>query len=191
MLYVTTRSNKETYTSARALSEDRAPDGGFFVPMRLPLFDNRKIQELGKKNFSQNVAEIINLFFGTRLDSWSLEFAIGRYPVKIIPISSREVVAETWHNPAWKFERLARGIEKAILQSDKISPKASDWLMVASRIAVLFGVFGELLKDGSEMPIDLAVPSEDFSGAMAAWYAREMGLPIGNILCCCNDNNGP
>ena len=191
MLYVTTRSNKETYTSARALSEDRAPDGGFFVPLRLPQFDQCEIKELAKKGFSQNVAEIINQFFGTRLDSWSLEFAIGRYPVKIVPISGREVVAETWHNPAWKFERLARGIEKAILQSDRISPKPSDWLMVASRIAVLFGIFGELFKDSIEMPIDVAVASCDFSGVMAAWYAREMGLPIANILCCCNDNNGP
>ena len=191
MLYVTTRSNRETYTSARALSEDRSPDGGFFVPMRLPQFDRSHIKDLSGKTFSQNVADIINLFFGTKLDCWSVEFAIGRYPVKITPISGREVVAEAWHNPSWRFERLARGFEKAILQSDKISPKASDWLMVASRIAVLFGVFGELLKDGAEMPIDLAVPSGDFSGTIAAWYAREMGLPIANILCCCNDNNGP
>ena len=191
MLYVTTRSGKETYTSARALAEDRSPDGGFFVPMRLPQFDKSQIKELTGKNFSQNVADVINLFFGTKLDSWSVEFAIGRYPVKISPISGREVVAETWHNPTWRFERLARGIEKAILHSDKISPRPSDWLMVASRIAVLFGIFGELLKDESDFPIDVAVPSRDFSGAMAAWYAREMGLPIANILCCCNDNNGP
>lgn len=191
MLYVTTRSDKETYTSARALAENRSPDGGFFVPMRFPLLDNGQIKELGRKTFSQNVADIINLFFGTKLDSWSVEFAIGRYPVKILPISGREVVAETWHNPSWKFERLARGIEKAILQSDKISPIPSDWLMVVSRIAVLFGIFGDLLSDGTEMPLDIAVPSGNFSGTIAAWYARKMGLPIANILCCCNDNNGP
>jgi threonine synthase len=26
---------------------------------------------------------------------------------------------------------------------------------------------------------------------MAAWYAKQMGLPVSSILCCCNDNNGP
>ena len=190
MLYVTTRTNGETYTAARALSEDRSPDGGFYVPMRLPRFDQFEIQALGMNSFSQNVAQVINLFFGTKLDSWAVEFAIGRYPVKTVSVSGREVVAETWHNPAWKFERLARGIEKAVLHSDRISPVASDWLMIAARIAVLFGVFGDLIRQKTELPVDVAVPTSDFSGSMAAWYAREMGLPIANILCCCNDNNG-
>lgn len=190
MLYVSTRNRNETYTAARALSEDRCPDGGLYVPLHLPHFDKIEISGLKDRSFSQNVAEIINLFFGCRLDSWSVEFAIGRYPAKIVNLSGREMVAETWHNPSWKFERLARGIEKAILQSDRISPVPSDWLMVAARIAVLFGVFGELIRDGMEMPVDVALPNGDFSGPMAAWYARELGLPIGNILCCCNDNNG-
>lgn len=190
MLYVSTRNKNDTYTAARALSEDRCPDGGFYTPMRLPVFVKTGISDLGTKSFSQNVAEIINLFFGTKLDSWSVDFAIGRYPVKIVNLSGREVVAETWHNPTWKFERLAIGIEKVILQSDRIGPVPSDWLMAASRIAVLFGIFGELIREGMEMPIDIALPNGDFSGPMAAWYAREMGLPISNILCCCNDNNG-
>ena len=190
MLYVTTRTRNETYTAARALSEDRAPDGGLYVPLRLPQFDKTEIRCLAGKSFSQNVAEIINLFFGTKLDSWAIEFAVGRYPVKIMSLTTRESVAETWHNPAWKYERMALGIEKAILHSDQINPVPSDWLMVVSRIAVLFGIMGELLGSGYELPVDVAVPNGDFSGPMAAWYAREMGLPIGNILCCCNDNNG-
>lgn len=190
MLYVTTRSHTDSYTAARALSEDRAPDGGLYVPMRLPRLDDSQICQLGENSFSQNVANVINCFFGSRLDNWSVDFAIGRYPVKLVPITNRELVAETWHNPSWRFERLARGLEKAILQSDKISAIPSDWLMVASRIAVIFGLFGEMLREGVEMPVDVAVAVGDFSGPMAAWYAREMGLPIRNILCCCNDNNG-
>ena len=190
MLYVTTRTKNDTYTAAHALSEDRAPDGGFYVPLQLPKFDQSELAQLGKKSFSRNVADVINLFFGTKLDSWSLEFAVGRYPVKLTSLTGREIVAETWHNPAWKFERMARGIEKAILHSDQIGPVPSDWLMVVSRIAVLFGIFGELAAADTEVPIDLAIPNGDFSGPMAAWYARQMGLPIANILCCCNDNNG-
>ena len=33
MLYVTTRSAEETYTSSKPLSDSRATDGGFFVPI--------------------------------------------------------------------------------------------------------------------------------------------------------------
>lgn len=194
MLYVTTRSRQDTYTVSRALSEHRSPDGGFYVPMRLPEFDKQQILQLAEKTFSENVAGIVNLFFSTRLTSWDIEFAIGRYPVKAVAVGSREIVAETWHNPVWKFERLVRGIEKAIRQSDNICPVPTDWLMIASRISVLFGIFGELMAAGkisAGETIDVAVPCGDFSGPMAVWYAKRMGLPVSTVLCCCNDNNGP
>jgi len=193
VLYLTTRTLHDSYTAARAMSEDRSPDGGFFAPMTLPRLDRQQIKALADKSFSQNAADIINLLFSTQLDSWAVEFSIGRYPVKLIPIGSRETVAETWHNPVWKFERLAKGIEKAIRQSDDVREIPSDWLMIASRIAVLFGIFGELMGQGRvnvSEPMDVAVPCGDFSAPMAVWYARQMGLPVSTVLCCCNDNNG-
>ena len=193
MLYLTTRSAIDSFTPARALSDDRAPDGGFFVPMQLPVLDRSQITELGRKSFSQNVAEIINLCFGTELDNWSVEFAIGRYPVKTVSVGTREIVAETWHNPVWKFERMVRGIEKAIRQSDHVRDVPSDWLMVAARMACLFGIYGELLARGmitAEETLDVAWPCGTFAGPMAGRYAKRMGLPIGTNLCCCNDNNG-
>lgn len=194
MRYLTTRSKAQLYPADRAMAENRSPDGGFFVPEQLPRFDKGEIRSLGAAPFSENVAKILNLFLDTQLDRWSLEFAIGRYPVQIHTLGSRELVAETWHNPLWKFDRLVRGVEKAIRQSDDVSEVPSDWLMTVTRIAVLFGIFGELIREGSvdpQEPIDVAFPCGNFSGPMAAWYAKQMGLPISAVLCCCNDNNGP
>ena len=164
------------------------------MPMQLPMLDGQQLKHMAENSFSQNVADIVNLFFSASLDSWAIEFAIGRYPVKLRNIGSREMVAETWHNPVWKFERLAKGIEKAIRQSDDVRDIPSDWLMIAARIAVLFGIFGELIKQGRSgirAPMDVAVASGNFSAAMAVCYAKQMGLPISTVLCCCNDNNGP
>ncbi len=191
MLYVTTRVKQDTFPAMHTLNEPRGPEGGFFAPMRLPQLHRAEIIALGERSFSQNAAQVINLLFGTKLDGWAIEFAIGRYPVKLLSAPSRMVIAESWHNPAWHFERLARGIEKAIRQSDQISTVPTDWLLTASRIAVLFGVFGELIRANTaspDAPIDVAVPTGDFGAPMAAWYARKMGLPIHNILSCCNEN---
>lgn len=191
MLYVTTRVRQDTFTASHALCSGRGPEGGFFVPKNLMKYPLSEIKALGKKGFAQNVADVINLLFGTSLDNWSVEFAIGCYPVKLVNAGSRTLVAETWHNPAWKFERLARGIEKAIRQSDQIRQEPSDWLVIASRMAVLFGIFGELIKAGAvsaDSPMDVVVPTGDFSAPMACWYVREMGLPIANILVCSNEN---
>lgn len=193
MLYLTTRTPNETYTAARALSEDRSPDGGFYVPLRLPLYHEKSLKQLAQKSFSQNVADVVNLFFSTQLDSWAIEFAIGRYPVRLISLGSREMVAESWHNPVWRFDRLVRGVEKAVRQSDDVCDVPTDWVTIVSRIAVLFGIFGELLCQGKIHygdSIDVAVPCGDFSGPMAVWYAKQMGLPVSTVLCCCNDNDG-
>lgn len=194
MLYVTTRIQGDAFTANRCLNESRGPEGGFFLPMQMPKFDESQIRELGQRSFAANVAGIINLLFNTELDSWAVEFAIGRYPVKLVNVSGRAIIGETWHNPLWRFDRLVKGVEKAIRQSDQINQVPSDWLVIASRIAVLFGIFGEMLRDGMlsmDGPIDVAVASGNFSGVMAAWYAREWGLPIANIVCCCNENAAP
>lgn len=193
MLYVTTRVKQDAFTSNRALSEDRGPEGGFFLPIRLPVLNREQILAMGEKRFSQNMADVVNLFFGTELDGWALEFAIGRYPVKLVELGGKKTAAETWHNPAWRFERLVTGVEKAIRQSDQVSKEPSDWLVMACRIGVLFGVFGELIGSGKadfERLWDVCVAAGDFSAPMAVWYARQMGLPIGNIIVSCNENGG-
>lgn len=194
MLYVTTRLDRDLYESSRALTESRSPDGGFYAPVELPKFSGRQIAALGSSGFSKNVADVINLFFDSQLNNWAVEFAIGRYPVKLEPVSARAIIAETWHNPVWRFERLARGIEKAIRKTDQVSSCPSDWLMIASRIAVLFGIFGELIREGTvkvDAPIDVAVPSGNLGACVAACCAREMGLPIANVVVCCNENAAP
>ncbi len=192
MLYVTTRVSQDAFTANRALTENRCPEGGFFVPIRMPRYDQQQIAGLAEKSFSQNMADNLNLFFGTKLDGFGLEFGIGRYAVKLVPLSGKITVAESWHNPTWRFDRLIGGVEKVIRQSDQINKEPSDWLSIAARIAVLFGIYGELLKNGTlklHQKLDIAVPSGNFSALMAAWYARSCGLPIGTIVCCCNENS--
>ena len=33
--------------------------------------------------------------------------------------------------------------------------------------------------------------SGDFSGVLAGVYLKQMGFPVGKIICCCNENNSP
>ena len=37
--------------------------------------------------------------------------------------------------------------------------------------------------------MDVALPTGDFSAPIAAWYCRQMGLPIDNIICGCHDGS--
>lgn len=191
MLYVTTRSNQDVYTTNRALCEDRAPDGGLYVPFRMPEFIYEQIMALAGKSFSQRMADILNLLFRSKLAGWDIDFCVGRYPVRLKPMSHRVVIGECWHNTDWSFDWLARRLTGSLRGNPETADEPGDWPVIGVRIAVLFGIFGELLKTkdvSPSAPMDVAVASGDLSGAMAAWYARSWGLPIGNIIICTNEN---
>ncbi len=191
MLYVTARDHRDAYTAHRALTLDRAADGGLYIPFRLPRYTPEQIAALADRPFSQNLAEILNVFFGCRLTGYDVEFAIGRAPVRFKSLSHRILVCEMWHNPDWKFDWMVRRLSALMLSSYQIS-HCSEWTFVAVRIAALFGVFGQLMRSGiigAGDRVDISLVSGDFSAPMAVWYARVMGLPIGNIVCCCNENN--
>lgn len=187
MLYVTTRNSQDTFTTQRALRENRGPDGGMYVPFRAQRFSQAELEALAEKPFSQRVAQILNLLFQTRLSGWDVDFCTGRCPVRLESLPHRIIMAETWHNSEWDFRRTARNLT-ARLQEEEIR-KPGDWAGIAVRVAVLFGIFGELMRAGMEQTADIAMVSGDFSAPISAWYARQWGLPIGNLVFCCNENN--
>jgi len=55
-------------------------------------------------------------------------------------------------------------------------------------MAVLAGILGNREILGTDL-VDFSVISGDFTLPISAWYLRKMGFPIGNIICCCNENN--
>lgn len=191
MLYVTTRTNDDAFTAARAMNMDRGADGGLFIPFHLNTFSRPQIANMAGQSFGQNVADILNLFFSTKLTGWDVDMAIGRNPVRHQTMNYRIIVSELWHNPDHRFSRVLDILAARIHPDGQIIGPPSNWVQTAVRIAILFGIFGELLKSGeitADSSVDIAVPTGSFAAPMAAWYGRKMGLPIGTIICGCNEN---
>lgn len=192
MLYATTRNKNIVETAHKVIHSDCASDGGLFVPFRLTKFSKEELQALSGRSFGQNVADILNLFFSCGLTGWDIEFSIGRSPVKVNTISHKILITEAWHNSQWKFDHVVQTISDRI-RKEGIGNAPGNWVCIAVRIAALFGIYGQLLAAGQvdlNAPIDAAVTTGDFAAPMAVWYAREMGLPISNIVCGCNANGG-
>lgn len=192
MLYATTRNDIDPVTAHHALTEQTAWDGGLYVPMKMPSFSVEEIQSLADKSFAQIVAEMMNLLFGCHLDGWDVEFTVGRHPVRCVPMSHRIIMAEPWHNLDWDFARMVEGMTN--LAAGEEVPQPGSWAKLAVGIAALFGIVGQLMSSGDLQPdqrVDVAVAAGDFTAPMAAWYARSWGLPIGNIIVCCNENSAP
>ena len=59
------------------------------------------------------------------------------------------------------------------------------------QIVYYFYAYGQLVKAGAVSAgelIDVTVPTGNFGNILAGWYAREMGLPIGKLICASNEN---
>ena len=181
MLYVTTRNKYDTYTAFKANQSDRGPDGGLFLPFRMPELTKEDIESLKQQSFSQRIATILNSFFGTQLTAWDVELYGGKNPVKMVPMGHRILVAEMWRNHDQNYARFVGRLASRICDDEDPARKPTSWIGIAVRIAMLFGIFADL--PAMQMPVDIVVATDDFSAPMAAWHAREMGLPIGNIIC--------
>lgn len=190
MLYVTTRNNSDVYTAQRTLSQNRSADGGLFLPFHSPVFSETDIAALKEKNFNSCVAELLNKMFGCKLTGWDMDFTIGRYPVRVRQLRHRILMGECWHNPEWDFARLLRLVRQRIGAVEEEC--SGSWVEIAIRIAVLFGIYAELLREEVLLPgdkMDVSAVSCELAGPVSAMYARSWGLPIGNIIICCNENS--
>ncbi len=185
MLYKTTRDAQDAVTVQHVLSRNRGEDGGLYLPIHFPKFTEEEQKRLCAMSFNQRLAEILNLFFSTRLTGWDVDFSTGRYPVRLEAFPHRIYLAECWHNLDGQFSRLEQNLLQLIGAHVNVS---GSWVKIAVRMAVLAGIFGEHSELG-DGPVDLVMVSGDFTVPISAWYLRKMGFPVGNIICCCNENN--
>ena len=185
MLYVTTRNRRNTYTAHQALTQGRGEDSGLFLPLHFPELSTEEIRKLTAMTFGQRVAQMLNLFFTTNLTGWDIDFCIGRYPVRTEQLVHRIILAETWHNPDRKYQRLENNLKELLCTQVDVP---GNWVSIAVRMAILAGILGTRMiqETGST---DIAVVSGDFTTPISLWYLRKMGFPVGNIICCCNENN--
>jgi len=188
VLYVTTRNAKDVYPSGHILEMTAPPEGGCWKPLRAPEFAPEEIEGFKDISFNSAIAKVLNKLFDKKLTAWDVDFCIGRHPVRVKALSGNMTMAEPWHNPGWEMSFMTEKLAALVGAGD-----ASSWMEMAVRIAVLFGIYGELLRQeriSTGERVDIAVLSGSFMEPMSAWYARSWGLPIENIICCCNENNG-
>lgn len=185
MLYVTTRNNRDTFTTHYVLQQSRGYDGGLYLPLHFPKLSIQDQVRLSQKSFGQCAAEFLNIFFAANLNGWDIDFGVGRYPVRLQPLSNRILMAEAWHNPQWQYKYLQKNLLELLHAQTDFT---GSWGVIAVQMAVIAGILLNRDVFTSE-PVDIVAVSGDLKGPISAWYLRKMGFPIGNIICCCNENN--
>ncbi len=192
MLYATTRDPNDVHTVYKTVHTDCAPDGGLYIPFRFPVWEQGDILAMAERSFSQNVAHVLNQFFSAELTGWDVDFALGRNPVVLQQAANRVTIAECWHNARMDFDYAVQMLSDK-LRKEEIGKPACNWTEIAIAISFLAGIYGAYIREDPnriQTPVDVAISTGSFAMPMAGWYARAMGMNIGNIVCGCNANGG-
>lgn len=193
MLYLTTRDHNDAYTIHKTMLSDLAPDGGMFIPFRIPAFTQEDLCEIEKGSVGEVIANVLNRFFCAGINSWTIDAAIGRNCIKTTTLSQKVIAVEPWHNPLQSYEYVENNLYRLLSTSDSVCKQPTVWVRIAIRISLFFAAYCAMVSGdqiGEEEAFDVAVNVADFCDPMAAWYAKQMGLPVNSIICSCVDNDG-
>lgn len=72
------------------------------------------------------------------------------------------------------------------------SANSINWGRLAPQIVYYFSAYADLLEKGvivSGEKINITVPTGNFGNILAAYYSKEMGLPLNKLICASNSNN--
>lgn len=188
MLYLSTRNKADSFTAYRVLRAEAA-DEGMFMPMQVPVQDDFAMASFERMSFGEAAATILNLFFGTQISGWDVDFAVGRQVLDLVEIGHKVSIAESWHNPAGTHAYLVQRLYALALGEKSVARVPNLWFCTVVDIAILFGIYGKFCRRDL-YEFDVAVHNGDLLMLLAVRYAQRMGLPIRKIILGCSEEDG-
>lgn len=127
MEYISTRNNYKNVESAEAISLGMVPEGGLFVPEKIPELTEQKIIEMKDKNYQELAVWIFKEFLSDFTEkeireSVSEAYKKENFPADektpLIKLKNNTYILELWHGPTAAFKDLALQIlPQLLLQS--------------------------------------------------------------------------
>ncbi len=72
------------------------------------------------------------------------------------------------------------------------SANSINWGRLVPQIVYYFAAYAQLVEQGKIAfgdKVDFCVPTGNFGDILAGYYAKQMGLPVGKLVCASNENN--
>ncbi len=107
MICVSTRGNAPPVSLKTAVLAGLAPDGGLYVPERLPRLSERWWREKRGRSFQDVALALAVELAGDELDGETLGAIVGdalNFPVPIVQLDDRLSVLELFHGPTFAFK---------------------------------------------------------------------------------------
>lgn len=189
MLYLNTRNRADSFTAHKVLRMKSPADGGLFMPMSLPDRNSISLASFEQMGFGETAASIFNLFFGTKLSGWDVDFAVGRQTLDFVSAGYKVCLAESWHNPAGSHDYLVQKLHQLVTGERIAAQDVNMWFRTTVDIAILFTIYGKYCRQ-EIYEFDIAVETGDLQLLLAIRCAQKLGLPIRKIILGSIDGDG-
>jgi len=118
MKYISTRGTDYQYSSAQAIKQGIAPDGGLFVPETIPKLSKEDLQRMTTQTYIETAADVLSLYLDDYSHSELLDYCTWAYdpekfgddPAPLVQLNKyndREYILELWHGPTAAFKDMA------------------------------------------------------------------------------------
>lgn len=140
MEYLSTRGQSSPTDSASAIIQGIAPDGGLYVPSKLPSFDLTELEALASGPYPLFAARILSQYLDFNYEQLTegLRRAYGRFADHgVCPtnkLTSKQGVLELWHGPTFAFKDMAlQALPQLLaLAKEQVGEKRSQVILVAT-----------------------------------------------------------
>ena len=114
MEYISTRNNKKAFSFKDVFLRGLAPDGGLFIPKKLPFFSKNKLNKLKKLSYNSLAEKIIFEFCSDEFNKKEIKklinFSYKKFRVKDV-VNIKKVgdlnLLELFHGPTLAFKDIA------------------------------------------------------------------------------------
>lgn len=107
MQYISTRNNQDKYTLQEAAFMGLAPDGGLFMPERIPQVDMDEVLRRAARSYNDLAVYLTGLFFGEELSAGQIEQVVGQaydFEPVLKTLGERLHTLELFHGPTFAFK---------------------------------------------------------------------------------------
>jgi len=117
MEYISTRNTKKTYSFRDVFLKGLAPDGGLFIPKKIPLFSKTELKKIKNFSYQRLAVEIISKFCSDEFSKKEVKnlvnFSYKGFRTKnvvVIKKIGKESLLELFHGPTLAFKDIAMQI---------------------------------------------------------------------------------
>ena len=197
MQFQSTRDPNTIVSSSEAILRGLAPDGGLFVPTAFPkaeLEDWKSLSypELAQKVLAGFLTDYDPAFLGEAAAATYGDAFAGKAGdnVSVYAVNGNFDDAQTGVKRVFGDASVAEELEKRNICLS--SANSINWGRLVPQIVYYFYAYFRLVEQGNVawgQPVDFCVPTGNFGDILAGYYAKQMGLPVGKLVCASNKNN--